>query len=385
MPDRSPVAILQAGFDRVSVELEIAVAHAARGEQLLAFRQRSCALSTVVRQARHHAEQHRPAIRHAGLASEMQCILGHLQRLRRILRDHRLCEHAHAFRFEAPRSELLRELHCLPCVTAAVIEVRLHQQGARHRQVHEQLAAQVADAPREIEPFAATLAAPGRLAAILVRDREHRQIRQEHADETVIARFLDALGEVLARRHYPAALVVRIAESAQGSRDLDVRLRLHGKAVRLLVCLHARIQPAEREAQIPAQRVNAGARFQVRGAAQRAFGMFQRFQGFFVAIHDAQRRGDADPGAAMAVLIDREVERLAIRGQRVMRATELQQQLAEQQAALVQQDRFACQRARLVDESQCSLESQRGLLRDRRFEIGGRGAIVVGCREMIRA
>ena len=83
------------------------------------------------------------------------------------------------------------------------------------REVHEQLAAQVADAPRELEPFAATFAARVRVAAVRVRDREHRQVRQQHADQVVIARFLDALGEVLARRHHAAALIVRIAETAR--------------------------------------------------------------------------------------------------------------------------------------------------------------------------
>ena len=106
---------------------------------------------------------------------------------------------------------------------------------------------------------------------------------------------------------------------------------------------------------------------QVRGVAERALGVLQRFERFLVPIHDAQRRGDADPGAAVAVLIDREVERFAIGSQRVVRAAELQQQLAEQHAALVQQDRFARERARLVDQTERALEAQRCLLGHRRL------------------
>ena len=85
------------------------------------------------------------------------------------------------------------------------------------------------------------------------------------------------------------------------------------------------------------------------------------------------RNADAIPiqALAVAVLIDREVERFAIGSQRIVRAAELQQQLAEQQAALVQQDRFARERTRLVGQRQRALEAQRRLLGDRCFEIRG--------------
>src|SRR5262245_61595441 len=113
-----------------------------------------------------------------------------------------------------------------------------------------------------------------------------------------------------------------------------MRLCLQGEVMRLLVRLHARVEPAEREAQVAAERLDASTGLEVRRVAERALGVLQRFERFFVPIHDAQRRGDADPRAAMAGLIDREVERLAISGECVVRTTELQQQLAEQNAAL---------------------------------------------------
>ena len=110
-----------------------------------------------------------------------------LQRLSRILGDHRRATIPDAFRFEAARAELLRELQRLARVRAAVFELRLHEERRSPCQVHEQLAAQVADAPCELEPFTAALAARGGIAAVGVRDREHRQIRQQHADEPVVA------------------------------------------------------------------------------------------------------------------------------------------------------------------------------------------------------
>ena len=131
--------------------------------------------------------------------------------------------------------------------------------------------------------------------------------------------------------------------------------------------------------------MNTGTRPGVRGFAERRLGVLERFERFLVAVHDAQCGGDADPGVAVAVLIDREIECFAVGSECIVRASELQQQLAEQQAALVQQDRFTRKRARLVDEAQRAFESQRCLLDQRRVEICRRGAFVLRCGEMVGA
>ena len=68
-------ALLQAGFDRVAVELEVAVAHAAGREQILALGKRAGALGRARSQTRDQAQQHRAAVRHAGLASDDQGVL----------------------------------------------------------------------------------------------------------------------------------------------------------------------------------------------------------------------------------------------------------------------------------------------------------------------
>jgi len=65
-------------------------------------------------------------------------------------------------------------------------------------------------------------------------------------------------------------------------------------------------------------------------------GAVERFERLFVAIHDAQCGGDAEVRGAVARLIDREIQRFAIRGQSIVRAPKLQQQIAEQAAAVMQ-------------------------------------------------
>ncbi|HKU41217.1 MAG TPA: hypothetical protein VJR89_23805 [Polyangiales bacterium] len=201
----------------------------------------------------------------------------------------------------------------------------------------------------------------------------------------MIARFLYAPSKPFAGRDNPAALIVRIAEPAQCPRNFQMRLRLEREAMRLLVRLHAGIEPAEREAEIAAQRMNAGARTEIRGLAERALGVIERFERFLVPIHDAQGRGNTHPGMAVTGLVDREVERFAISRERIVRPSELQQQLAQQDAALVQENWLARERACFVDETQRALESQCRLLGQRRVEISRCGAVILCCSEVIGA
>ena len=97
------------------------------------------------------------------------------------------------------------------------------------------------------------------------------------------------------------------------------------------------------------------------------------------------RSADAMPiqARAVAVLIDREVERFAIRGQRIVRAAELQQQLAEQQLLLCSKIGSRASALALLTSAERSLEAQRRLLGDRCFEIRRGRTLVLGGSEVI--
>ena len=123
VPDRRPVALLQARFDRIAVELEIAVTHAAGGEQLLRLQpaprrapgrpgvKRATMLSSI------GPQYDMPVSRPSCSASFASCSAWAGSSA-----DHRRCNDAQAFRLEAARAELLGELHRLPRTSAAVVE-----------------------------------------------------------------------------------------------------------------------------------------------------------------------------------------------------------------------------------------------------------------------
>ena len=87
--------------------------------------------------------------------------------------------------------------------------------------MREQFAAHVADSPRKVERLAQlsrpAIGSPQYVCVIASIGR----FDEQHADQIVIARFLDALREVLARRQHAAALIVGVAETAERASDFD--------------------------------------------------------------------------------------------------------------------------------------------------------------------
>jgi hypothetical protein len=112
--------------------------------------------------------------------------------------------------------------------------------------------------------------------------------------------------------------------------------------------------------------------------------VIQRLQRLFMPIHDAKRRGDAQPRLAMTGLIDGKIQGLTISGQGIVRASHLQHQFSQQLVARVQRVRFTSQTCGLGGERQRPLEAQRVLFVTCRFQIRSRCRRVFGGGQVIR-
>jgi hypothetical protein len=107
---------------------------------------------------------------------------------------------------------------------------------------------------RELKCLLQMLTSRVQFAAINLRDRQHRKIRELHARQLMLARFVDAAHEVVACFSNVASLIPRITQAAVGTGDVCKRVRLTCVLERLLVCLQTRINAAQRKAEVAVQR-----------------------------------------------------------------------------------------------------------------------------------
>ena len=195
------------------------------------------------------------------------------------------------------------------CARSTLSRVSLQKEAARRHEVHQHLAAHVADAPGELECFPIAVARYVCVAAIHLRDPEHRQVREQHAREPVRTRLGDGTREVIVRCEHVTALIVGIAQAAECASNVERRACFTRMLVSSLVRGETCLDSPERKAEVASQRVHAGTHPRVRRVGERCFGPVERLKRFLVPIHDAQGGGYAQPGLPMLCLIDGEVER----------------------------------------------------------------------------